>query len=137
MASSHGKLSPCVDLSAPRFEGRGCRSWYQKSVKGAPWLPASAPRPAEQDFIARAHRLTDYSRLRAARGAIPIKGLPGPHSESGSAGNLGNYPTQRRLAECPSRGIAETQHGHPARERFFSFLVMGRGKPSNDFMVQR
>lgn len=127
-------ITPCAVVSAPCLGGQVDRSRFPKSVRGASWQALGAPRSAEQHTIVRAHRLTDLSRLRAARGAIPNKARLGALSESSSAGILGNYPTQRRLAECPSRGTCESKHGHPARERFFSFLVTGRGKPSNDFI---
>lgn len=68
---------PCAIVSAPRFDARACRSVLQCFVSGASWLPADAHRPAEQDIISRAHRLTEYSRQRAARGAIPNRAYSG------------------------------------------------------------
>lgn len=57
-------VSPCVDLDAPSVGALVSRKRVFKPVWGAPWQAASAPLPAEQHTIVRAHRLTGYLRQR-------------------------------------------------------------------------
>lgn len=93
-------MTLCAVLSAPWLSSQVCRTefQYREPVRvRLGYLPALSV-PPNRIAIVRAHRLTGYSRLRAARGAIPNKARLGALSESSSAGILGNYPTQRRLA---------------------------------------
>ena len=65
--------------NTPRYGSRVDRSWFNKPVRGASWQPASAPVPAEQDSIVRAHRLTGSFRTRRAVSRVTVSTAGYPH----------------------------------------------------------
>ena len=108
---SQFRILPCVGMDAPRFRCLVSRTRFLNAVRGVSWQPASAPCPAEQETIVRAHRLTVFPRpTHRTPSDIKRPNLAGADQMRsryiGTAAQSDSHEVSTRTGKCSMKRVA-------------------------------